>query len=460
MGVDSLIKITNTYLKEDEKIIRKAYDYAEKYHKNQKRQSGEDYIIHPLNVAIILTTYKADVNVICASLLHDLVEDTDVTLEMIEKEFNSEIAHLVSGVTKIRNLDFNSIHEAKDANKRKILTSLTDDIRIFIIKLADRLHNMRTLQFKSEIKQIENAEETLSIYVPIADALGLYKFKTELEDLSFKYLNPEMFKSVREERKKYSLGAKEAMKDMLSRIDELLNSKTVPHQLKIRIKNIYGTYKRIKEGHSIDDIHDLIAFQIMVDTIDNCYITLGNVHALYHPAPNKVRDYIAVPKTNMYRSLHTTIFTPHEKLVQAQIRTFEMEEINRHGIAALWQRNNSSVSSSILMNNALRQNYEFIQTLSDINFAAESDEIFMSNIKSQILSEKIYIYASNGKVIELPIGSTLSYYLFTIKGYDFRKINTVLVNEVIVPFDYVLKTGDIVRVIFHKSLVKSINLNS
>ena len=296
-------------------IVKKAYEYAANLHSGQTRQSGEPYISHPLNVAYILAEMHADRDTVCAGLLHDTLEDTNITKEDISHDFNQNIANLVDGVTKLSKMNFSSKQDQNYANTRKIITGITEDVRIIIIKLADRLHNMRTLQFKSEFKQKENSIETMEIFVPLAYYIGTYRIKSELEDLSLKYLKPDMYKQIEERKIRLEQTSSYCLTEMLSKIERLLRDNNIPNEIKVRTKNIYGIYKRLSEGHRLSDIHDLLALKIMVDNVENCYRTLGMIHREYHPINDKFKDYICNPKTNMYRSLHTTVFGPDDKLV-------------------------------------------------------------------------------------------------------------------------------------------------
>ena len=296
-------------------------------HSGQLRQSGEAYITHPLNVAYIASIMNADIDTICAALLHDTLEDTSATKEEITRLFNSEIAKLVDGVTKISKMNFSSKSEQNLANIRKIVTGIMEDVRIIIIKLADRLHNMRTLEYKSVFKQQENSIETMEIFVPLAYYIGAYKIKNELEDISLRYLKPEEYKMLQYEVNKRKYEDNECLREMLIVLDDILTKEGINHYIKTRTKNIYGIYKKVEDGYKISDIHDYLALKIMVDEISECYQTLGFVHSKYHPMNYKFKDYIWNPKTNMYRSLHTTVFAENDKLVQTQIRTFDMDKI-------------------------------------------------------------------------------------------------------------------------------------
>ena len=293
---------------EDRKLITKSYLFAYEKHFGQKRHTGEDYIVHPLNVAYILSDINADVSTICAALLHDTIEDCNVSKDELAKEFSCEIASLVDGVTKINKLNFSGENEATLANHRKIIVGLTEDVRVIIIKLADRLHNMRTLWVLSEKKQKENSKETLDILVPIAHRLGMNKIKSELEDLSLRYSKPDVYFSIVEKLNQSKLERNSNVELMKESLTSLLNSHGIKHKIKGRAKSIYSIYKKLDTGRRFSDIYDLLALRIFVDTEQDCYQTLGIIHSKYRPIPKRFKDYIAMPKENGYQSLHTTVF--------------------------------------------------------------------------------------------------------------------------------------------------------
>ena len=444
--INDLIKLVKEYNPEELKIIKKAYDYAEDLHCGQIRQSGEPYITHPLNVAYILAEMHADRNTVCAALLHDTLEDTKATKEDIADLFNKDIANLVDGVTKISKMNFSSKAEQNLANTRKIITSITDDVRIIIIKLADRLHNMRTLQYKSEFKQKENSLETMEIFVPLAYYIGAYRIKSELEDISFRYLKPSEYKKLETIMSKANIENNQILNEMLKNIDEILSNESIPHEIKIRTKNIYGIYKRQEEGHKISDIHDLLSLKIMVDEIKNCYITLGLIHSKYNPVNDKFKDYIWNPKTNLYQSLHTTVFGPKDRLVQSQIRTLAMDRIASFGLTAYWDINKGEARN--IMQEDLKNKFQFFKSLTDINNMFRDNQEFVSQIKSELFSDKIYVYTSKGDIIELPKGSTIidfAYKIHTDIGNTLvaAKVN----NEYVQALGYQLKNKDRVIVI-------------
>ena len=443
--LNNLIEKLKEYNPEEIEIVKKAYEYADDLHKGQYRQSGEPYISHPLNVAYILTELHADRDTICAGLLHDTLEDTTITKEDIAHDFNQSIANLVDGVTKLAKMNFSSKQDQNYANTRKIITGITEDVRIIIIKLADRLHNMRTLQFKSEFKQKENALETMEIFVPLAYYIGAYRIKSELEDLSLQYLRPDMYKRIEERKLKLEEDSKTCLVAMLTTIKTFLNDKTIPNEIKIRTKNIYGIYKRLNEGHKLSDIHDLLALKIMVDDIENCYRTLGIVHAQYHPVNDKFKDYICNPKTNMYQSLHTTVFGLDDRLVQTQIRTFEMDKIASFGLTVYWDFKRGQARDA--MQQDLKSKFQFFKSLTEINSMFSDNQQFVNQVKSELFSDKVYVYTTKGNIIELPKGSTPIDFAYKINTDIGNTMVGVFVNDEYVPVDYILQNKDRVRIV-------------
>ena len=446
LTLEDLIKKLKEYNPDAIDIVKKAYSYADYLHEGQTRQSGEPYIIHPLNVAYILAEMHADQDTVCAGLLHDTLEDTNTTKEEISNEFNPEIAKLVDGVTKISKMNFSSKQEQTNANTRKIITSIMDDVRIIIIKLADRLHNMRTLEFKSEFKQKENSIETLDIFVPLAYYIGAYRIKSELEDISLQYLKPDRYKEISEKVKVLEEDSKPCLDEMLKTIQDILKDKEIPNEIKVRTKNIYGIYKRLEEGHKILDIHDLLSLKIMVDTIDNCYLTLCNIHSKYNPINDKFKDYIFNPKTNMYRSLHTTVFAPDDRLVQTQIRTFEMDKVASFGLTTYWDIKKGEARDE--MQKDLREKFQFYKSLRQIDKMFVDNDDFVNQVKEELLkSKKIYVYTPRGDIMELPLGSTpidLAYKIHTELG---NTMVAAIVNDEYVPVEYQLKNKDRVKII-------------
>lgn len=445
MTIEILMSLVKNYSEEDKKKILDAYLYASNLHDGQYRQSGEPYIVHPLNVAYILAEMNADCDTICAGLLHDTIEDTKATKEDIAHDFNPTVANLVDGVTKLAKMNFSNRQAYDYANTRKIISGITNDVRIIIIKLADRLHNMRTLQFKSEQKQKENALETIEIFVPLAYCIGAYRIKSELEDLSLRYLKPDDYKKISEEKEKLEYSSVSCLGQMISRIKYILEDENIPSEIKYRTKNIYGIYKRIQEGQKLSDIHDLIALKIAVDTVNNCYLSLGLIHKEYHPINGMFKDYICNPKTNMYSSLHTTVFAPDDRLVQTQIRTFSMDKIDSFGLSYYWSLEKGDARDR--MQRDLKERYQFFKSLIEIDSVFGDNSDFVRAVKMELFADKVYVYTTAGKVIELPVGSTPIDFAYKIHTDLGNNIVSVYVNDEEFPITGKLKNQDRVRII-------------
>lgn len=442
---EDLIKKVFEYNPEEVEIIKKAYQFAKLLHEGQTRESGEPYINHPLNVAYILAQIHADRDTLCAGLLHDTLEDTKITKEEIAHEFNKDVANLVDGVTKISKMNFSSKNDQKVASTRKIITGITEDVRIIIIKLADRLHNMRTLQFKDPFKQKENSLETIEIYAPLAYYIGAYRIKSELEDLSLRYLKPDMYRKIEEQKIKLENNSEICLQEMLCKIKTILDDKNIPNEIKVRTKNIYGIYKRLNEGYKLSDIHDLFALKVIVDEIENCYRTLYVIHNQYPPVNEKFKDYICNPKTNMYRSLHSTVFGPGEKLVQTQIRTFDMDKIASFGLTVYWDLEKGNARN--VMQKDLKEKYQFFKSLTEINSMFGDNQQFVNHVKSELFADKIYVYTTKGDIMELPKGSTVIDFAYKIHTDVGNTMLGAFVNDDYVPVDYVLKNKDRVRIV-------------
>lgn len=445
LTLEDLLTKIREYCADGEDVVRKAYEYAESLHSGQFRQSGEPYIIHPLNVSYILAEMHADADTVCAGLLHDTLEDTDVNKEDIAHDFNQNVANLVDGVTKISKMNFSTKQDQNYANTRKIITGITEDVRIIIIKLADRLHNMRTLQYKVPFKQKENSLETMEIFVPLAYYIGAYRIKSELEDLSLQYLMPDNYKRIAEQKEKIEEDNKTCLQEMLLKIKELLENKEVPNEIKVRTKNIYGIYKKITTGQKLCDIHDLLALKIMVREVDECYKVLGLIHSKYHPINDKFKDFICNPKTNMYQSLHTTVFGPEDRLVQTQIRTFDMDKVDSFGLTAYWDIKKGNVRDR--MQDDLKSKYQFFKSLVEINSMFGDNQEFVTRVKQELFSDKVYVYTPRGDIIELPKGSTPIDFAYKIHTDIGNTMACAFVNDECVPVDYVLKNKDRVRIV-------------
>lgn len=441
-----LIEKVRKYNDDDDelRIIEKAYNYAKEKHFTQKRITGDDYITHPLNVAYILTDVNADYKAICAALLHDTIEDSDGSFQEIEKLFGYDIANLVECVTKINRINFNSDSEQMAANQRKILVGLASDVRVLIIKLADRLHNMRTLYVFSPEKQQRKARETLEILTPVAHRLGMYKIKSELEDLCLRYLNPSAYFDILEKLNYKKTEMDEAVGKMLDEVSSLLKEHGIRHEIKGRSKSVYSIYNKLSKGRSFNDIYDILALRVLVDTEQECYLALGLIHSKYKPVPKRFKDYIAMPKSNFYQSLHTTVFGIDGMLFEIQIRTYDMDMVAEYGIASHWSYKEHTSGDS---KDAMDQKLAIFRNIIELNEDSSTPEEFISSVKKDILfNDSIFVYTPKGDVIELPNGSTTVDFAYKVHSEVGDKMVGAIVNDNIVPFDYVLKTGDIIKI--------------
>ena len=450
--IDLLEKRINAYAKKDWPMIYKAYKYAKKHHSGQKRESGEDYIIHPLTVAYILSCMHADYATCCAALLHDLIEDTDVTYEDIKKTFGDEIAHLVDGVTKFAHINFNSKDEFLAMNIRRIVVSIREDARIVIIKLVDRLHNMRTIEYKSEERRNEIALQTLEIYVPLAYYIGAYDIKCELENLSFMYLKPSEYQDISNKLNSLFNHNKKMLNKMISDVKKELTNNGIKTKLSIRYKDVYSVYKKmITNGTTLENIHDLLSIEIIVNNVKDCYLALMHIHSMYVPFNAKFKDYIVKPKTNMYRALHTTVFGPDERLVQFQIRTKEMDRIAVYGLTSYWFKNRNMAKYD--MQKDLENNFQFFKSIKELDSSIVDNIEFVKLVKRELFSRNVYVRTSSGEIIELPQDSTPIDFAYKIHSDLGNSMIAAVVNERIVPFDYKLQSNDRVRIIKDSSVV-------
>ncbi len=430
-------------------IIEKAYKIANFAHKDQLRKSGEPYIIHPLCVAIILAELELDKETIVAGILHDVVEDTVLTIPEISKEFGDEVALLVDGVTKLTQLNYSKDKvEIQAENLRKMFLAMAKDIRVILIKLADRLHNMRTMQYQSSVKQIEKSRETMDIYAPIAQRLGISKIKIELDDLSLQYLEPEVYKDLNEK----IASRKEEREDFIAGIVEEVGThvKDANIMAKIdgRVKHFFSIYKKmVNQNKTLDQIYDLFAVRIIVDTVKDCYAALGVIHEMYKPIPGRFKDYIAMPKPNMYQSLHTTLIGPNGQPFEIQIRTFEMHRTAEYGIAAHWkykegQDGKNSHDTEEAKLTWLRQILEWQRDLSD-------NKEFLSLLKNDLdlFSDSVYCFTPTGDVKNLPAGSNPIDFAYSIHSAVGNKMVGARVNGRLVTIDYVIQNGDRIEII-------------
>lgn len=442
--LSTLIELIRKYNKNgDLSMVEKAYHFAVQRHDGQKRKSGEPFVNHPIQVASIIAEMEFDVESICAALLHDVVEDTDATREDIVDEFSETIAMLVDGVTKLDKIPYSSKEEQQIETLRKMFFAMAKDVRVIVIKLADRLHNMRTMKFMAEERQRAISRETLEVYAPLAHRLGMSKIKMELEDLSLRYIDPIGYYEIvdniaqkREEREKY-----------ISEIIEILEQKLKELHIKAhvvgRAKHFYSIYRKMfMQNKTIDELYDLFAVRVIVDTVSDCYAVLGMVHELYKPMPGRFKDYIAMPKPNMYQSLHSTLIGPDGTPFEIQIRTWEMHQIAENGIAAHWKYKEGKSGSSD-MDDML----EWIKNLLEIQKDTTNTEDFMQTLKIDMFSDEVFVFTPKGDVISLPVGSTPIDFAYKIHSAVGNKMTGAKVNGKIVPLSHELQNGDIVDVI-------------
>ena len=428
-------------------MVNKAFNLAFEAHKEQKRDSGEPYIIHPIEVATILAELGMDTSTIVAGLLHDVIEDTEYTYDDIKNLFGEEVANLVSGVTKITKMEYKSKEEQQADNFRKMLLAMADDIRVIIIKLADRLHNMRTLKYRKKEKQKKTAMETLDIYAPLAHRLGISKIKWELEDLSFRYLHEEEYydlvKQVAEKRTEREIYIKKIIEDMYNKLEEA----GIDSDIDGRPKHFFSIYKKmVTKNKSIEQIFDLTAIRVLVNTVKDCYEVLGIVHTIYKPIPGRFKDYIAMPKPNMYQSLHTTVIGPQGKTFEIQIRTFEMHRTAEYGIAAHWKYKEGDNNSETKEKN-FESKLVWLRDMLEFQKETADAEEFIEGFKIDLFTDEIFLFTPKGVVIDLPNGATPIDFAYRIHTDIGNKCVGAKVNGKIVPLDYKLKTGEIVEVL-------------
>jgi GTP pyrophosphokinase len=427
----------------DLRMVIKAYQYADTAHEGQLRNSGEKYIVHPVNVAILLAELNMDTPTIIAGLLHDVIEDTSISYEKIVEEFGKEVADIVDGVTKLKKLKYKTKQENQAENLRKMVLAMANDIRVIIVKLADRLHNMRTLEYMTDEKKKEKALETLEIYAPIAHRLGISKIKWELEDLSLRYLDPDNYYDLVEKVSKRRLEREAYIQNIITVLNEKLSEMDIDCDISGRPKNFYSIYKKMfNQGKAFEQIFDLTAIRILVDTIKDCYGALGIVHTLWKPLPGRFKDYIAMPKPNMYQSLHTTVIGNEGEIFEVQIRTYEMHRTAEYGIAAHWKYK-EGYSKADNFDDKLTWLRQLLEWQADLNDPRE----FMETLKIDFFTDEVFVFTPKGDVINLPDGSTPIDFAYRVHTAVGNNCVGAKVDGRIVPINYKLKNGNIVEAI-------------
>ncbi len=438
-----LDKVTEFRPDADVALIQKAYVFSAAAHAGQTRLSGEPYLSHPLFVAYKLAELRMDEATICAGLLHDTVEDTSATIEDIDAQFGEGVADIVDGVTKISLMTFDSKEEAQAENIRKMILAMAEDLRVLIVKLADRLHNMSTLDYQKHHKQKLIAQETLDIYVPLANRLGLHRIKLELEDLSFKYLKPDSYNSITEWLENNRQSGSEYMERVMSMIHAMLVENGMTAKIKGRIKHRYSIYRKmVQQNLTLDQVHDIIAFRVIVDDVKQCYAILGLVHAIWKPVHGRFKDYISMPKANMYQSLHTTVIGPEAERIEIQIRTREMDQLAEHGLASHWQyKEGGKVKAKDV------KQFTWLRELLDWQKMESDSREFMRTLKYDLFKDEVYVFTPKGTVKELPEDATPVDFAYTIHTQVGDHCSGAKVNGKLVPLSTPLKNGDTVEII-------------
>ena len=450
MDLKSLLeRITSYYPDADLEIIIKAYDFAKAAHEGQLRDSGEPFFNHPFEVALILADLELDLDTVAAGLLHDVIEDTDVTPEELEQEFGSHIFALVDGVTKLEKLPFKNRLEREAENLRKMIFAMAKDIRVILIKLADRLHNMRTLRYLNQERQIKIARETLDIYAPLANRLGIWTIKWEIEDIAFRYLWPERYYELVNQLSKKRQERENDLQLLMQILQDKLAELGITAEIQGRPKHLYSIYQKMeRQDKSLNEIYDLLAVRVIVDSVRDCYAVLGAIHTLWKPIPGRFKDYIAMPKSNMYQSLHTTIIGPHGELYEIQIRTWEMHRIAEKGVAAHWMykegmgsKKDETVNTKVQW---LREAVEWLQDMKD-------PQEFMESLKIDLFEDEVFVFTPKGDVKALPTGSTPVDFAFDVHTDIGLRCIGAKVNGKIQPLDYQLKNGEFVEILTSKT---------
>lgn len=456
-SIEELLEVISLdYSSEALSSIEKAFKFSEKAHQGQVRRSGEPYIFHPLSVAYILAQLKLDAATVMTGLLHDTVEDTDVTTKDIENEFGEIVAHLVEGVTKITQMKFRNTHEKQGENIRKMIVAMGKDVRVILVKLADRLHNMRTLNHMPYQKQAHIAQETLDIYAPLASRLGINSLKVELEDLSFRYAFPDMYYELAQKVAKKKKEREKYIDDVKRGLAKELSSRTsMSFDISGRPKHLYSIYKKIKmQNIEYEQVYDVLAFRVLVNTMPECYEVLGVVHALWKPIPGRFKDFIAMPKANNYQSLHTTVIGPGVERIEVQIRTEEMHLIAEKGIAAHWSYKEDSRGGRA-MNDEIIEKYNWLRELITLHQQTSSSDEFLENVKTDLFDTEIYVFTPKGDVKEFPEGATPIDFAYSVHTDVGSKVVAARVNGKIVPLKYQLQNGDKVEIITSKNQTPS-----
>ncbi|MGM0645566.1 MAG: RelA/SpoT family protein [Thermodesulfobacteriota bacterium] len=440
---DILEKVSTFLPKSEQALIQKAYVFSASAHAGQRRLSGEPYLSHPLEVAYILADLRLDSATIASGLLHDTLEDTQASVSDLQEQFGEEVAQIVEGVTKIGKVRFTSKEEAQAENIRKMILAMAEDIRVIIVKLADRLHNMRTLQHQKGIKQRLVSQETMEIYAPLANRLGLYRVKIQLEDISFQYLRPDVYYQIKSGVEQHQTLGQQYIDRVTGLIQSILDENSIHGHVSGRQKHLYSIFHKMqRQGLSLDQVHDLVAFRVVLYSVRDCYAVLGLIHSIWKPVPGRFKDYISMPKANMYQSLHTTVIGPDGERIEIQIRTEEMHEINEYGIAAHWKyKEGSNVSTRDA------DRFRWLRQILDWQKELKDPREFMASLRFDLFQDEVYVFTPRGEVRELPDQATPVDFAYMIHTEVGNHCAGAKVNGKLVPLDTALQNGDTVEII-------------
>lgn len=459
MNKRELLKVAEAnYSKTQLEQLKSAIDYATLKHEGQLRKSGEPYIIHPLHVAASLIEWRMDIDTILAGILHDTVEDTDATLEEVKELFGRDVAFLVDGVTKVSRAragmrDLESYQPSTKDNLTKLLIAVGQDVRVIIIKLADRLHNMQTLQYKSELKQKKIARETIEVFAPLADRLNMGRVRVQLEELSFRYLSPQEFEKTRTLMDSRLKKSERKLRTVKKEVDDHLDKEKIPHEIDGRVKSVYSLYKKMSRVPNIDDIYDLMALRVVVDDVATCYLVLGELHSMYEPMVDRIKDYITKPKPNGYQSLHTTVITHSGQPVEFQIRTNEMHEYAERGLAASFHYNEQKLTDAYNKGTiaALPADLNWIRDLQNAAaLISEGKEFDEQDLRVDLFGDRIFVYSPKGDIYDFPSGAFPLDYAYRVHSDLAARASGFLVNGKMEAFSYQLKHGDIIEILTSK----------
>ncbi|PIU17883.1 MAG: hypothetical protein COT18_11700 [Elusimicrobia bacterium CG08_land_8_20_14_0_20_59_10] len=448
MELDELLKKFHEYSTQDTTVLEYAWKYSKEAHNDQKRASGEMYFVHCAAVAEILVGYRMDQETVAAGLMHDVLEDTKITHDIFRKEFGEEIYALVAGVTKIEALKFSSRDEAQAENWRKMILATAKDIRVIVIKLADRLHNMRTLNFLPREKQLEISHETISLYAPLAQRLGIFQLKSEMEDLSFKFLFPDEYQSLSAKAQlRYAMREK-LLEDFRVELEKHLDGGQVPHRVLSRAKNLYSIYRKmLRQEKPFEEIQDALGIRVITDSVINCYALLGTVHSVFKPVAGSFTDYIAVPKMNLYQSLHTSVMAASGEIIEIQIRTEDMHRTSEYGIAAHWRYKMGEKGADKHLDEKLNWLRQWIEWLQDLSSPRE----FIESFKTDLELDQIFIFTPKGEVKPLPVGATPIDFAYTIHTDIGNTCIGAKVNNKMARIDHALKSGDLCEIVTRRN---------